>query len=291
MIMKNSKKNSPMKKIIPSACMLAISAAMLSTSTYAWFSMSDTVSVTGMKLQATANEGLVITDRVAKTSWTTSKTVTMDSAASLLPVSTNKTDWAASKSNDFDLSTSNGTYTDLTLAYTPPTNFDTGEGIGASGGDDYVLLKNFYIKSTGTTAWDATLSVANVTAAIDTTKLAAEGDAAAKTKQDNLYKSLRVLVVANDGTHTESVIYAPISGYDSTIQYKGTGDNLTLVASGTSTQLTTINSIPYQDASAINVKMYMYFEGEDENCKSSNISGIDVNYITVSASFSAAANS
>ena len=42
--------------------MLAVSAAMLSTSTYAWFTMSDTVQVTGMKIKATSDQGLVITD-------------------------------------------------------------------------------------------------------------------------------------------------------------------------------------------------------------------------------------
>ncbi len=41
------------KKIIPALCMLLISAVLMGTSTYAWFSMNTTVGVTGM--QVTAN--------------------------------------------------------------------------------------------------------------------------------------------------------------------------------------------------------------------------------------------
>lgn len=46
------KNNSARKKLIPAAAMLAVSAAMLATSTYAWFTMSKEVEVTGIKLTA-----------------------------------------------------------------------------------------------------------------------------------------------------------------------------------------------------------------------------------------------
>ena len=41
-----------MKKLIPALCMLLIAAAMLGTSTYAWFSMNTTVTATGMQVKA-----------------------------------------------------------------------------------------------------------------------------------------------------------------------------------------------------------------------------------------------
>lgn len=41
-----------MMKIVSAAAMLAVSASMLGTSTYAWFSMNDTVKVTGMSVTA-----------------------------------------------------------------------------------------------------------------------------------------------------------------------------------------------------------------------------------------------
>jgi hypothetical protein len=53
-------KPSAKKKLIPAAGSLLISAAMLSTSTYAWFTMSKEVEVTGIKMTATVPENLEI---------------------------------------------------------------------------------------------------------------------------------------------------------------------------------------------------------------------------------------
>jgi len=55
-----NKKSSARKKLIPAAGSLMISAAMLSTSTYAWFTMNKEVEVTGLKMQATASAGLEV---------------------------------------------------------------------------------------------------------------------------------------------------------------------------------------------------------------------------------------
>lgn len=43
------------KKIIPALCMLLISAVLMGTSTYAWFSMNTSVTATGMNVTATSN--------------------------------------------------------------------------------------------------------------------------------------------------------------------------------------------------------------------------------------------
>ena len=52
--------HSAAKKIIPAAAMLALSAVMLSTSTYAWFTMSKEVEMTGLSMSATVGEGMEI---------------------------------------------------------------------------------------------------------------------------------------------------------------------------------------------------------------------------------------
>lgn len=52
--MKKTTKKSPMMKIASAAAMLAVSASMLATSTYAWFSMNTTVTVQTMSISATA---------------------------------------------------------------------------------------------------------------------------------------------------------------------------------------------------------------------------------------------
>lgn len=53
-------KFSAAKRIIPAAAMLALSAVMLSTSTYAWFTMNKQVEMTGIAMSATAGEGMEI---------------------------------------------------------------------------------------------------------------------------------------------------------------------------------------------------------------------------------------
>lgn len=56
------KKGNPAKKLIPAAGSLMVSAVMLATSTYAWFTMNKEVKVTGMEVKAHAEEGLLINE-------------------------------------------------------------------------------------------------------------------------------------------------------------------------------------------------------------------------------------
>lgn len=56
----NNKKPSARKKILPAAGMLAISATMLATSTYAWFTMSREVEVKNIQMTASVPEDLQI---------------------------------------------------------------------------------------------------------------------------------------------------------------------------------------------------------------------------------------
>lgn len=76
------------KKLIPALCMLLVSAVMLGSTTFAWFSMNTTVTATGMTVNATSDE-LFLTIQYGstfdKTSVATSATSTA-TAKSLLPV-------------------------------------------------------------------------------------------------------------------------------------------------------------------------------------------------------------
>lgn len=60
--MKKTNNNSPMKRIAASATMLAVSAAMLGTSTYAWFTMNKEVKVNGMQLKTKVSGNLLIAE-------------------------------------------------------------------------------------------------------------------------------------------------------------------------------------------------------------------------------------
>ena len=56
----NGSNHSAAKRIIPAAAMFALSTVMLSTSTYAWFTMNKEVEMTGLSMSATAGEGMEI---------------------------------------------------------------------------------------------------------------------------------------------------------------------------------------------------------------------------------------
>lgn len=94
MMKKNEKrKNSTMKKLIPAAGMLALSASMLATSTYAWFTMNKEVAVTGMQVNTTVGSNLLIShdtltaaDANAENTFKTSDITTV--SGKLEPVST-----------------------------------------------------------------------------------------------------------------------------------------------------------------------------------------------------------
>lgn len=56
----NSSNQSAMKRIIPAVAMFALSAVMLSSSTYAWFTMNKEVEMTGLSMSATVGSGMEI---------------------------------------------------------------------------------------------------------------------------------------------------------------------------------------------------------------------------------------
>lgn len=84
-----------MKKLIPAIVLLLISAIVMSTASYAWFSMNKTVTATNMQVTATADGSLVITTGALPTSTTSSVTVAMaDQDATALLASTHDSTWA-----------------------------------------------------------------------------------------------------------------------------------------------------------------------------------------------------
>lgn len=56
----NERQTSAKKKLIPAVAMLTASAVMLTTATYAWFTLNKTVEVKGLKMTATASDALEI---------------------------------------------------------------------------------------------------------------------------------------------------------------------------------------------------------------------------------------
>lgn len=97
------------KKLIPALCMLLISAVLMGTSTYAWFSMNKTVTATGMKVTANSDSAYLIIS-AGETLTGSSNTANAGVNASLKPVSPKVTltsanigtaaSWGTATSND-----------------------------------------------------------------------------------------------------------------------------------------------------------------------------------------------
>ena len=273
------------KKLIPALAMLLVSASMMGTSTYAWFSMNTAVQATGMQVQAVAEDGIVIANS-AKASWSNTATAQVTSAT-LVPTSAaavTSPSFVHNSSTNADQAQGNqeaASYTDLSLTW----NTNSSEGIGYEDANSnstldnneksYVLLNNFFIKSSGATITGKTLYINDVTVTSSASLLAIDN-------------SLRVLVVVGSTAY----IYAPVINAGNgtttlTYNYKETTSVTALNATAAEgyDKSTGITTIPNTDAEAINAKIYIYFEGEDENCKSTNISGITVDTVTVTVNF------
>jgi hypothetical protein len=83
----NKKKGNTAKKLLPAAMMLAVSASMLGTSTYAWFTMNKTVQVTGMEVRTKVSSNLLICSTNLDSDYS-ANTLSQTRAALLEPVST-----------------------------------------------------------------------------------------------------------------------------------------------------------------------------------------------------------
>jgi hypothetical protein len=273
MIMKNDKKKigfSPTKKIFSAAAMLAVSASMLATSTYAWFSMNTNVTATGMSVQAKAEGGIVIANANG-TPWSNTASAVTASAV-LFPTSTKDvTTWYHNKSTNADEaqgSQAASTYETLTLAKSASTygvGYVEDGTVGYDGTEAaYYLMNKFTVKSSSET-------LNNVTFYINSVSVTGTNTSAA------LDASLRIAIkVAGDST---TYIYAPVAG--ATATYKVGGSDQTAITVKTASDKNVATSINTISTTGTDVEVYAYFEGEDAACKSTNASGLTLDNLAV----------
>lgn len=284
--MKNDKKKigfSPTKKVISAAGMLAVSASMLATSTYAWFSMNTSVTATGMQMKAKAEGGIVIAPYTvssntfqapAETAFA-STAAAVQSAISdsggLYPTSTDTSiaNWfhaTASQVNDYAATA--GSYETLTGIST----------MGVLNNSQYFLVNKFDIKTLTTDAVSLYITDIDVTATNSATYL--------------LDKSLRVAIKFGDTSPTYK-FFAPLYASDDTTTLK----YVPSVSNGSATPAAYAANTMYKgaDYSGVNLSsslgntavpcyIYLYFEGEDTNCTSYNARNIE--NISVDVTFS-----
>lgn len=297
--MKNTttKKASAKKKLLPAAGSLLISAAMLSTSTYAWFTMNKEVTVQNLAVQAKAEGGLLISETQgysASDIWDDSANTTVEGTAakvSLYPTSTaNTKTWyhATSKTATNAANATSGAasaqkadgYTALDLA----SNELQAAAAGANGKKDvyyvdsgtsgydaddakYYLKYTYYLKTSteGTTALGLDDGDQNVNISVV--------HVAGNTTSTELNKALRVGIEIGGKFY----IFAPISGATGSYYVNAASTATNAIDSSASshaapmTVATGLSSLPGNKANGEPVYVYMWYEGEDANCKSDNI--------------------
>ena len=260
------RKNSAIKKLVPAAGMLALSTSMLATSTYAWFTMNKDVTVTGLQTKAVAEEGIVIaaytgadhTTAPADSAYTNTAAATTHSPVlELKPTFTaNATGWY----HNFSKSATNGqVYSDAGY-----------EDVSNIGENTYYLMDKFSIKGLG---GNQTVYVKDINVTNGGTQ---DYDA-----------SLRVLIVSGN-----NVLFFDKAGTRTGTFTTGTGGD---ISTALSYDLTTENTagaeILTADRDGEDVYVYMYYDGEDAACKSSNIPSDAFAATTITVTFTTEAPS
>lgn len=299
------KKNSPMRKLVAAIALLALSTVSLIGSTYAWFTMNKEVSVTGMEVKAHAEEGLLINEKAEPgNTWdelATAAQTEVAHAIQLRPASThNLSNWwhANSKRTNNEAGYGSGTvdtdntvligtsdyYTDISSLSPQTTAAVAGSQAetnvyykdatyGTSGtydnGEGFYVKYTYYIKSSSS----ETMTVAKnkFMVAVSATKKNTETSGTSA----DLDKSLRVGVKIGDNY----LIFVPVSGgateYKVTNNAGGSAYTAATVYTAETAIATTGNlSIPAVTANGMQVDVYVWFEGEDPECKSDNLTAV-----------------
>lgn len=257
-----------MKKLIPALCLLLISAILMGTSTYAWFSMNNQVTATGMQVTAKADSGIVIKYTGDSTAtFTTKADVAETTANELYPTSTvDLTNWYKGSSSQKDDAE----------AGQPAANYTA---VGSGEVDNYYKKYDFIVRSSS-----QNVPVNNVKLAVNSFTVAKVGSTATS---ENLDKAVRLGVLCNGTFYIyapladANVTIAPLYTYDTTKSDK-VGETTCTASNGDQFTIPS-NSIPASDT-GITVSIFVWFEGEDENCKSSNVTAT-LDKITVEVVF------
>jgi hypothetical protein len=233
-----------MKKLIPALCMLLIAAAMLGTSTYAWFSMNTTVTATGMQVKAKSDSKFLqikTTGDWNDTDPFTTANLSMAESKAIYPTHPFKSIAGDKKSAEaFD-------GTSVVWASTYSTSATAAkEGVGdsnlyetvANPSENHALVQEFKLRLKPGVG--ATTSGALTVSSVTFTAKATEPDVT-----DSLADALRVLVVCGEN----KVIYK-----NGTVKEAGAATLATSVAQATDTTVT----------------VYVYFDGEDSACTTNN---------------------
>lgn len=252
------------KKLIPAFCAMLVSAAMLGTSTYAWFSVNKKVEANGMSVTAQANtQYFVVLNSVATGGFTaegkaetTTTTLTTPTAGGIGGPSTNVYP-AAYTTEKLSLASGTG-------ASVEANNWYTG-GVSA---DEQKTNENSQFTTLTTLGTDE--------AATFTTKteyfVAYTFYVGLADKTDSCSAKLQFTATTTDATNA-----AKIAGF--TVQYSETGSAVkyTSYAGKTTETVTTTDAFKFvakngdTNAKYVTVTVYVYIDGRDAEIMSKNL--------------------
>lgn len=269
------------RQLLAAIAMVLVAALALGSSTYAWFVASGTVTATGMKVQATSEGGLAISH--GGEAWGTSADGGAGTTAKTLNPASTKDFSAWSTATAADPSKKDADQT--TRAVVTFTQDDDGNTTTDNG---YVLARQFLIRSSNPSKLAKGLKVKSIT--VDSNKTGADGKPVF-TMSTALRVGLAFSNLPKGGSTdptTKNMIIAPVSvttntqgdmANKPTTSYKFYTDASDLI--GQDVTLTTIGdtgaevigngiTIPNGTSSAIQVVVYIWIEGEDNNLYSDN---------------------
>ena len=251
------------KKLIPALGMLVLSACMLVTSTFAWFAMNENVTAKGMTVTAKADQVYlqIVTDATdfdeatAQTSADATNSGYTGSGESKTP-NTFLPITVGSTSGTIGLTAGEGGLLSSAINWyvnysNDPDKYEAANDYtnipeDADNFDSYCLVNTFYVRLNPAT---------NV---VTTSSPLRSGIATSFADADPMALSVSVLVVCGD--------YAQLWKQTSLNTWASTGKQLT--AGGFANAGT--NNGGHE------VKVYIFFDGENENCKTNNVT--DANY-------------
>ncbi|NLN54939.1 MAG: hypothetical protein GX148_01405 [Clostridiales bacterium] len=256
------------KKIIPALVMLLVSAVLLSTASYAWFSMNATVTATGMQVTAKVPDSLQISVTDADSNFGSTVALVNDGSISSLSEAIVPTRHTATTG-----STGLPTFYKLT--------------------DDAAASVNEHGKLTGDHANasldnQATYTVTNADFFVDQMWLKLEG-VANQEKAVNVKVEWDGLPVADSIKTALHILFVDETGkllldWDmsySTDQEPVDSRTLAGFTLSTATSTTDESSTEITPAVAKSIYAYAYLAGDDDECKNVNISANDLLKVTI----------
>lgn len=276
-----------MRKLIPAMCLLLISAMMLGTSTFAWFSMNTSVQATNLQVKAKSSGSLYINMDLARPTYTDVILDTVDfdgTAVELMPVSsTNLSAWyagTAERADNYEKASA-GTFSDVSSVATTQYVLKKTVWIRSESNFDKLQVNKTTMTATAGTGGNNGLGGA-LTMAFKVVDYAKPDAAATVVDIDN---GNCKTFVANEATTRRHGTIASAALDTSTITFVNVDDaETTAIDIWTKTGAVDVANCVFQ------VEIYFFFDGQSESCYSNALTNAISLNGTASVSFTTAQN-